>query len=131
MSNFKPGIEFLIRTKTPKDQTWHETSETHQVGTPWAKVRMGFPESWTVEHIGYRWPAYAWPGGYQMFYVTGDVGILCPDSANKELPRTMDPDDEQFYIIGQEVNWDDPHLYCDHCNKRIPSCYSEDSNEAA
>ena len=27
---------------------------------------------------------------------------------------------------GQDVNWEDAELYCDHCSKRIESAYAED-----
>jgi hypothetical protein len=29
-------------------------------------------------------PAFAWPGGYPIFYLCADNGILCPQCANKE-----------------------------------------------
>jgi hypothetical protein len=32
-------------------------------------------------------PAYAWPGGYDLAYITSDNAILCADCANKELVR--------------------------------------------
>jgi hypothetical protein len=34
---------------------------------------------------------YAWPGGYPVFYVTADAGILCPDCARMaEAERTRE-----------------------------------------
>lgn len=71
------------------------------------------------------WPAYAWPGGYPVYYVTKDGGVLSPMAANQELPRTLDPDDDQFYVVGQDINWEDPDLICDHLGIRIESAYAE------
>ena len=64
-------------------------------------------------------PAYAWPGGYPMFYVNNHNDVLCPDCANK-----TDEFDEE--LVNYDANWEDPSLYCDHCSKRIESAYAED-----
>jgi hypothetical protein len=29
-------------------------------------------------------PAYAWPGGYPLYYLCADNGVLCPQCANME-----------------------------------------------
>lgn len=74
-----------------------------------------------------RWPAYAWPGGYPIYYVTVDGGVLCPKCANENLAETTnaDPDtlDEQWAIQGNDVNWEDEDLICDNCNQKIESAY--------
>ena len=73
-------------------------------------------------------PAYAWPGGYPLYYVTADGGVLCPDDANMAEREGLanDPDDPQWYIIAQEVNWEDTDLVCDHGGEHIPSAYGDD-----
>lgn len=71
------------------------------------------------------WPAYAWPGGYPIYYITRDGGVLSPMAANRELTRTLDPDDDQFFVVGQGINWEDPDLICDHLGIRIESAYAE------
>ena len=50
-------------------------------------------------------PAYAWPGGYPLYYLCADGGILCPQCANKE-PAVLEsekhsdyPDDDQWRIV--------------------------------
>ena len=73
-------------------------------------------------------PAYAWPGGYPIFYITADSGVLCPDCANNS-EQTRDPVDPQWRLMGQDVNYEDPNLFCDHCDKRIESAYAEDETE--
>lgn len=88
-----------------------------------------------LEKIGYEkihairreWQAYAWPGGYPLFYYTKDGGVLSPRAANSELARTLDPNDECFFIVACEINYEDPDLWCDHTNERIPSAYCEDT----
>lgn len=64
-------------------------------------------------------PAYAWPGGYPMFYLDAENCILCPKCANKgEIAPTA-----------YSVNWEDPQLFCEECNERIESAYAEDGDE--
>lgn len=80
-----------------------------------------------------QYPKYAWPGGYPIFYLTADQGVLCPDCANTERSALIDqldancPDDDQWRIIASDCNWEDPDLHCDHCSKRIESAYAEDN----
>ena len=45
----------------------------------------------TTEHVATikkddtgQYPAYAWPGGYPVYYVTADSGVLCPKCANED-----------------------------------------------
>jgi len=75
-----------------------------------------------------EWGSHAWPGGYEIHYHTKDFGILCHNCANAELLRTIDPDDDQFFIVAAEINYEDQSLYCDHCNSRIQSAYGEDES---
>lgn len=72
---------------------------------------------------------YAWPGGYELIYICADGGILCADCANVNIEATKDPDDEQWFIISAEINYEDNGLYCVHCNDRIISEYGEDDDE--
>lgn len=78
-------------------------------------------------------PAFAWPGGYPLWYLCADGGALCPDCVNKEMdiiaPETLanakNWPDKQWRLIGCNVNWEDDALTCDHCYKRIESAYGE------
>lgn len=77
--------------------------------------------------------AYAWPGGYPLYYVCRDGGALCPKCVKAEEPLAHDncpreqcrEHDPQWCIIGHGINWEDPDLYCDHCGSRIESAYAE------
>lgn len=74
---------------------------------------------------------YAWPGGYPIFYLMEDGGVICPDCANKEseLIRVSREDhDKQWQIAAADINWEDASLYCDHCSQRIESAYAEPEN---
>jgi len=63
-------------------------------------------------------PAYAWPGGYQLIYLTKDGSTVCPECANKEA------DDSQA-VIGVDVYWEGPAVCCDDCGREIESAYGE------
>lgn len=74
---------------------------------------------------------HAWPGGYPLYYLVEDGGVLCPgpECANGPevvaetalVPSDRDP---QWNVVGQEVNWEDASLICGHCGKRIESAYA-------
>lgn len=85
--------------------------------------------------------SYAWPGGYPLFYLCADNGVLCPDCANnnKEVYLSSDDvtkeqkeeryDDPQWHIIAVDINYEDESMYCDHCGKHIVSAYGDDDQE--
>ena len=72
---------------------------------------------------------YAWPGGYPLYYVTTDGAALCADCMTQERAQivrsTVENSHDGWNVSGQDVNWEDTQLYCDHCNKRIESAYAE------
>jgi len=73
---------------------------------------------------------YAWPGGYPLYFITGDGAALCHECGKTEGKRICDSIREQatdgWRVEAQVVNWEDPSLYCDHCGGRIESAYAED-----
>jgi len=74
-------------------------------------------------------PAYAWPGGYPMFYIAADNGVLCPDCANSAECKQAEidcQDDKQWLIVNYDINYEDNCLFCDNCNKQIESAYGPD-----
>ena len=68
-------------------------------------------------------PAYVWPGGYPVFYMAQDNGVLCPTCAN-DYKADRDTR-EQLEPVAADVNWEDADLFCEHCNTRIESAYAE------
>lgn len=79
-------------------------------------------------------PRYAWPGGYPVFYLCDDDSVLCAACANGENgSETNRPDldaacldDHQWILTAHDINWEDPDLYCGHCNNRIESAYADE-----
>ena len=65
-------------------------------------------------------PAYAWPGGYPLFYLDSEGNVSCPDCANNN-------DEYTAPIVAYDANYEDDSLYCDHCSSRIVSAYGENS----
>jgi hypothetical protein len=96
-------------------------------------VRQATPPA--GRNVALKLDSYAWPGGYQMYYLTASSDALCPGCANCKEVRRADPDycgDDQWNLIGAEINYEDINLYCAHCNKSIdPSCMNEAELEAA
>ena len=77
----------------------------------------------TFSHL--EWATYCWPGGYPLHYVTRDGGCLCPKCANDNLFLTLDGD-EQWRIVGQDINYEDPHIYCDNCDAHVAPAYGDE-----
>jgi len=74
---------------------------------------------------------YAWPGGYPMFALMADNGVLCyecfKENYNLIMEATFSIDnDSQWEIIDIFVNWEDTSLYCDNCNKICESAYGDE-----
>lgn len=63
--------------------------------------------------------SYSEWGGYPLFYLDARNNVLCPDCANEN-------DEFDQPIVAADANWENPHLYCDHCSQRIESAYAED-----
>jgi hypothetical protein len=72
-------------------------------------------------------PAYGWPGGYPIFYVTADGGVLCPECGNGRngSEASENTDDAQWRLVGGDVHWEGEPLQCEHCNASIESAYGE------
>ena len=70
-------------------------------------------------------PAFAWPGGYPIYYVTRDGGELCPKCANGEngSEAAESHDDAQWELAGQGLHWEGDPLMCAHCGSEIESAY--------
>ncbi len=73
---------------------------------------------------------YAWPGGYPLYIVMEDGASLCVECGKKEYrmlaEASRDKDRSGWLPSAPNVNWEDPDLYCCHCNARIESAYAED-----
>jgi hypothetical protein len=75
--------------------------------------------------------SFAWPGGYPVFFMCEDNGVLCPAcvNENRKLIDVAERDqDKQWNVVATGINYEDDSLYCDHCNKQIESAYGEDNS---
>jgi hypothetical protein len=62
--------------------------------------------------------AYAWPGGYPLFYFDAENNVLCVTCARKDGYGSP--------IVACDVNWEDTELICDDCYQLIESAYGEE-----
>jgi hypothetical protein len=85
---------------------------------------------------------WAWPGGYPLFFVTADGGVLSFDAAKAERRLILEsirdnPFDSHplatdgWRITQVDINYEDGDLYCDHLGEKIPSAYGSDGEEDA
>lgn len=67
--------------------------------------------------------------GYPVFLVMSDGECLCQLCAHAEKARIHEAcrtgARDGWKAEGAQVNWEDPELFCDHCNARIESAYAE------
>lgn len=63
-------------------------------------------------------PAFVWPGGYPMLYITVEGLIVCPDCANKA--DVSDP------VRDGDVHWEGDPEVCEDCGKLVQPAYPED-----
>ena len=72
---------------------------------------------------------YAWPGGYQMYFVTSDGEALSFETVRAEWKQVIWSHligfNGGWHIAGADINWEDADLICAHTNKPIPSAYGE------
>ena len=73
---------------------------------------------------------YAWPGGYPMFFITSDGGVLSFASAKKNrrniLEAIRDHSNCGWRVVAADINWEDENLYCDDSGEQIRSAYGND-----
>ena len=73
-------------------------------------------------------PGYAWPGGYQIIYITADCEIVCPTCANGGNDaefQNPEYNDDQWTLISGQCFFEGPPEPCCHCNKMIESAYGD------
>ena len=72
--------------------------------------------------------AYAWPGGYPLYYVDRDGAALCAVCAG----HAAGDSDFRRRPCAVDANWEDAEMFCADCSGRIESAYAEDdANPAA
>lgn len=76
-----------------------------------------------------RLRAYSELSGYPIFYRTQDGSVVCPACANAHANPPADADDDKWRIIAADINFDQPDMYCDHCEQRIERAYDDRHGE--
>lgn len=83
-----------------------------------------------------QFPAYAWPGGYPIVYVTTDGDTVCAGCLNKRDKTGFrlenaagDYDSDGFHVVGFDVHYEGPPETCCECSVEIPSAYGDPDAE--
>lgn len=72
-------------------------------------------------------PAYAWPGGYTLLYLTASNDVLCSDCATRSLD---DPEDFDPPTV-VDIFWEGPDMTCEDCSKPIESSYGDPDDDTS
>ena len=68
-------------------------------------------------------------GCYPKFFITSDGAALSHEAVRAEWRQVCDAVRNGFangwQVVAEDVNWEDPDLYCDHTGNRIESAYAE------
>jgi len=71
---------------------------------------------------------YAWPGGYQRFFVMDDGEALSFEAARENRRLILDSiangSHDGWRIVGCDINYEDADMACVHTGKLIPASYS-------
>ena len=66
---------------------------------------------------------YAWPGGYELFAVCGDGGILCATCCAENIENIEQDENNArgcWHVVGVEASdWCEELTMCDHCGRVI------------
>ncbi len=69
-----------------------------------------------------------------MIGVMNNGGVLCPECVKSEFRQiaesTIKGHRDGWAFGGVSVNWEDPDLFCDHCDRHIESAYGEPDLDA-
>lgn len=70
---------------------------------------------------------YTFPGGYPLYLISKDTAPICFDCTKKDYEHFADAQRElsSLRIVSCAINYEDEHLYCEHCNSKIESAYGE------
>lgn len=78
--------------------------------------------------------AYAWPGGYPLYFIMADcepMHFKCARENAKEIISAMLDSrrpyhGRQWECVACDINYEDSDMYCAQCNGKIESAYGED-----
>lgn len=97
-------------------QAFTEITDTHQLR---ATLRHG---------------AFAWPGGYPLYFITSDGETLSFEGVRENLCSVLDAiatrSNNGWRVVACDTNWENTGLVCAETGKPIPSAYGEDETES-
>lgn len=74
-----------------------------------------------------RYGQFAWPGGYQMYFLTSDGAALSFATVREEFRLVASAvkhgGNDGWRVVATDINWEDEDLIDDHTGKKIPSAY--------
>lgn len=74
--------------------------------------------------------AYAWPGGYPLYFITNDGAALSFEAVKENLRLVIESvaNDlrDGWRVVACDVNWEGFDLTCDHTGQPIPSAYDNE-----
>lgn len=81
-----------------------------------------------------RQGAYTWSGGYPKYFICHDGEALSFTAAKENRRLVLESFrgpgfGEDWQIVGCDINWEDPQLYCAHSGELIQSAYGEEGGE--
>ena len=75
---------------------------------------------------------YAWPGGYPVYFVTSDGGVLAHSTVKAEflniVSAVRDRRNDGWRVVAADINWEDTNLVDDHTGELIESAYGDDTD---
>lgn len=76
-----------------------------------------------------RQGSYAWPGGYPLFFLCDDGGVLCCQCVKAQRRNIIESiahkQRDGWRVIAKDINWEDPHMECEYCGDHIESAYGD------
>lgn len=80
-----------------------------------------------------RQGAYAWPGGYPIYFVTADGAAISFKAAKEEARQIIGAIGHNetwsgWRIVAADINWEDASLTCDHTGEPIECAYDIHDN---
>jgi len=68
--------------------------------------------------------AWAWPGGYPLFYFDAADSVLCVTCARRVESEGPEVWDVALMPQWASINYEDNSLFCDECGYQIESAYT-------
>jgi hypothetical protein len=79
-----------------------------------------------------RQGAYAWPGGYPIYFTTSDGAAISFKAAKEEARQIIwsigHKINDGWRVVATDINWESTDLTCDHTGEPIECAYDIHDN---